>query len=316
MKKYLKVLLVLVFSVLVITGCKMKTDIEFEINKEDMKLNAIYAFDDEFIDFMIEYNKDSNITTTMVDENGNPDFSKVPKHTDQERWDFIENSDDEGNSVFGSIDVNDKYELKKYDRDGLKGYVITFPMGKLDDYSVPSASKKYDLAELFSGEELPANAPLFIKDGNTYKSNMTYKVTDTTEVEQMKEYLEANIVFNLPNPASSNNALKTSNNNKTLTFDMFKGGDINFTFTYDESSADTPRSYLARFVEGDLDNNNTNNSTETKNKDNKNSNKTIIIIAIIAVCLVIIIVAVIIIIVVATSSKKTVTPVEPVQPTE
>ena len=57
MKKYLKVLLVLVFSVLVITGCKMKTDMEFEIKKEDMKLNLIYAFDDEFIDFMIEYNK-------------------------------------------------------------------------------------------------------------------------------------------------------------------------------------------------------------------------------------------------------------------
>lgn len=319
MKRFGKVLFVTILSVLLFAGCKMKESMEFEISKEDMKLNLIVAFDDEFIDVMLTSKEDSNFLSS-ISTGDEPDFSKAKKHTDAERWAYI---DSDAMKEDSDLSVNDKYKKTKYDKDGMKGYVYTVPMGKLDDYTVSSSSEKLDLSELFGGDELPKNAPLFIKDGNTYKSNLTYKYesSETVDVDQMEKYMELNIVFNIPNPAKSNNAKSVSNGNKTLTYTLLKGGDIDFEFDYDEATADTPKSLLAKFVEGDNDITPTTTTTgetktESTDNNNKSDNKIYMYIGIGGACAVVLIV----IIIIATSKKpaapvSAVTPVAPVAPT-
>ncbi len=278
MKRLSKLLLVSVLSVVLVTGCKMKTSMEFNIDKENTNINLIMAFDDEFIDTMLAYQENPDALS------GDPATTTAPAHTDEERWAFIESG-----SWTSMGDVSDDYKPERYEKDGFKGYSYSIPVGKLDDISSETATERVDLAELFNGSEINDDAVLFIKKGNTYTSNMSYTVSnDTTgmegiSAEQMAEAFDISIVFNLPSEAAANNATTVSADKKKLSYSLLETKNIDFSFTLDDGKAVVP----------------TNTSTESSKKEVLSDKMVYVIVGV--VCLLAIVVVIIIIL---TRGKK------------
>ena len=249
MKRYIKLLFVLLFSFILLTGCGTKYQMEFSMDKDsNMRLYLAYLFDEDMIDLLIEYKKG--------------DFSNVPKHSDNDRekyvYDTLNKMDIDGVRTFI---INDKYKRTKYTyHSGGKnyiGYIVSVPMGKIDSYSVQTASTRFNLYRLLNGEELPNNAPLFIKDGNTYKSNMEFVIENTNYYSQemlnnISKYLDVSLVFAFPNPPKYTNGEILEGWNQRVKFDLVKDKNIDFEFTYDKKTAKYPSTDLRRYVEGDL----------------------------------------------------------------
>ena len=96
MKNKLKLILVGILSLVLVTGCGMKTNIHMDIKaNKDVKVSMTVAMDDELIDAMINSGDESKTSATI---------------TDKDRWAYIEdglkNDDMEG------------YTQTKYDKDG------------------------------------------------------------------------------------------------------------------------------------------------------------------------------------------------------
>jgi hypothetical protein len=298
MKRLSKLLLVSVLSVVLVTGCKMKTSMEFNIDKENTNINLIMAFDDEFIDTMLAYQENPDAIS------GDPATTTVPTHTDEERWAYIESG-----SWTSMGDVSDDYKPERYEKDGFKGYSYSIPVGKLDDISSETATERVDLSQLFNGSEINDDAVLFIKNGNTYTSNMSYTVSnDTTgmegvSAEQMAEAFDISISFNLPSEAAANNATTVSADKKKLTYSLLETKNIDFSFTLDDGKAVVP----------------TNTSTESSKKDVLSDKMVYAIVGV--VCLLAIAVVIIIILTRGKKNNATVnnvsinTPVTPVDQT-
>jgi hypothetical protein len=298
MKRLSKLLLVSVLSVVLVTGCKMKTSMEFNIDKENTNINLIMAFDDEFIDTMLAYQENPDAIS------GDPATTTVPTHTDEERWAYIESG-----SWTSMGDVSDDYKPERYEKDGFKGYSYSIPVGKLDDISSETATERVGLSQLFNGSEINDDAVLFIKNGNTYTSNMSYTVSnDTTgmegvSAEQMAEAFDISISFNLPSEAAANNATTVSADKKKLTYSLLETKNIDFSFTLDDGKAVVP----------------TNTSTESSKKDVLSDKMVYAIVGV--VCLLAIAVVIIIILTRGKKNNATVnnvainTPVTPVDQT-
>ena len=278
MKRLSKLLLVSVLSVVLVTGCKMKTSMEFNIDKENTNINLIMAFDDEFIDTMLAYQENPDALS------GDPATTTAPAHTDEERWAYIESG-----SWTSMGDVSDDYKPERYEKDGFKGYSYSIPVGKLDDISSETATERVDLATLFNGSEINDDAVLFIKNGNTYTSNMSYTVSNDTSgmegvsAEQMAEVFDISIAFNLPSEAAANNATTVSADKKKLSYSLLETKNIDFSFTLDDGKAVVP----------------TNTSTESS-KNDVLSDKMVYVI----VCVVCLLAIVVVIIIILTRGKK------------
>ena len=210
MKKYAKLLLVLVMSLVLFTGCGMKQNIEMNIsNDENVSLSLIIAMDNEMIDAMLNSNSEEKSDSNSI--------------SDAKRWEYLDSS---------SNDMPADYKKEKYDVDGYKGYKYTIDLGKLSDITKDSASEKVNLAKISSGEKI-TDKVLFIKDGDTYKSNMTYQVeneTDYSSYTSAGANIEINYVINLPEKAKSSNADNTENDGKKLSWSLLKSNDINVEF--------------------------------------------------------------------------------------
>ena len=212
MKKTLKTIIALVAAVVLLTGCGMKTESGFKIESNgNIKVQIIMAYDNEMIDAMLTYQEDQNA-------------SDIKTHTDAERWAYIE-SDDSG------MDTPDGYKKERYDQGGYKGYLLTQDLGHIDTVSSTSASSRVDIGSLddFKGQVL------FIKNGDTYKSNMTIKkaadTSEYSEYESMGMVIDMKFVVELPGRPISSNATSVSTDGRTLYWDMTKTGDIDFEFT-------------------------------------------------------------------------------------
>jgi len=223
MKKGFKSLLFILFFTILLTGCSMKSDIGLEITKDKKVIStAIIAYDDEMIDALISMDAE--------------DYESEKEYTDEERWAFIDEQLKEDSE---KEDV--KYE--KYEENGYKGYKVSSEEIDLDKISAASASEKYDIY----GEEEVEESILFIKDGNTYKSNMEAKVEEDEDLESLEEYsdqmssLEMNFTITLPVKPLSNNADSVSSDGKTLTWDLstFENKTIDFEFELEEEKEET-----------------------------------------------------------------------------
>ncbi len=260
MKKLSKVLLAIIVTVFLFTGCSLRENIEMNISADkNISMSIVMAMDEDMIDSMLT--ADGTLTKDKI--------------TDEKRWEYIDKSVDK---------MDDSYKKEKYNQDGYKGYKYTIELGTLDDISTTSSDKRVDLSEAFEGKFKGNN--LFIKEDNTYISNMKYTVegdNDYSQYESMGAMFDLNFVINIPNQAKDYNADKLENEGTRLTWSLMKSADIEFKF--------------------DLDSKANNNDTKEANKENdsKNNNTIIIIGAVIGGILLI---AIIVLIIVLSKKNK------------
>jgi len=212
MKNKLKLILVGIISLVLVTGCGMKTNIHMDIKaNNDVNVSMTMAMDDELIDTMIGYGDDNKTSATI---------------TDKDRWAYLEESMNDSDDMEG-------YTKVKYDKDGYKGYTYTSKTFKLDDLTTTKSDTKYD----FFGNEKIDNAKLFVKSGNVYKSNFSADMKNDESLGSSSSYssqmslFEVTFSVTLPNKPSKNNATEVSKDGKTLTWDLTKTTDIQFEFS-------------------------------------------------------------------------------------
>ena len=146
MKKTIKIALLLALIMLLFTGCSMRTNVGITVSKDKkVSVQMISAMDDEMIDYYIGM--------------ANGDSEEGQTYTDEERWAYIEESEQDDDSYKG-------YTKAKYDQDGYKGYVYTLELGKIDDLVTTDQNAQP------SFDELNKESKLFVKNGNKYSLNM------------------------------------------------------------------------------------------------------------------------------------------------
>ena len=276
MKRVLKTTLAAIMAVAVLAGCSMKESIGFKIDGDKkVSMSVTIAYDKEFVDGLVSMNGTSS-----------------DQITDEMRWEAVKDDGDmEG------------FTAKKIEEEGKYGYVYTKELGTLDEIS--TEDKNAERVSL-SDDEFTKSKAFFVKDGNTYKSNMKIDKTDESfqQMDQYKEYnidFDVKLVVELPNKSTSNNASEVSEDGKTLSWNLLTAENIDFEFTFDSASKATTGS-------------NTNKTSSVTDKSNM-----IVYIGIGGAC----VVAIIAVIIVMSSKKgkvetapvQTITPAEPVAPT-
>lgn len=219
MKSKIKSLVLLLVAVVLITGCTMKENLNMKISSnKDVKVSIIIAMDDEMIDAMISMKESGSL---------NPDESEKKTYTDEERWKYLESDD-------SALEVPDDFTTKRYDKDGFKGYVAEKNLGSIDSLSTTEAGERQNIVsdsddEFFVGK-------LFIKDGTKYSSNMKIDLGD--EAQDMSSYESYGAVFDMklviefPKVPLSHNANEVSSDGKTLSWNLLKNQDVDFTFDF------------------------------------------------------------------------------------
>ena len=219
MKSKIKSLVLLLVAVVLITGCTMKENLNMKISSnKDVKVSIIIAMDDEMIDAMISMKESGSL---------NPDESEKKTYTDEERWKYLESDD-------SALEVPDDFTTKRYDKDGFKGYVAEKNLGSIDNLSTTEAGERQNIVsdsddEFFVGK-------LFIKDGTKYSSNMKIDLGD--EAQDMSSYESYGAVFDMklviefPKVPLSHNANEVSSDGKTLSWNLLKNQDVDFTFDF------------------------------------------------------------------------------------
>lgn len=217
MKKTLKTIIALVITASMLVGCTMREQIGLSItNKGNVTLKMVMAMDDEMIDAMITMKEDPNATEAKT-------------YTDEQRWAYIESDDD---SSIGS-DIGDEFKKERYTKDNFKGILASQELGTLDEISGTSATKRVNIFDSTEGSDLSKQV-LFIKDGDTYKSNMTIdlgeEAGEMSSYQQMGAAFELKFVLELPSKPISHNATDVSSDGKTLTWDLLTAKDIEVEF--------------------------------------------------------------------------------------
>ncbi len=219
MKSKIKSLVLLLVAVVLITGCTMKENLNMKISSnKDVKVSIIIAMDDEMIDAMISMKESGSL---------NPDESEKKTYTDEERWKYLESDD-------SALEVPDDFTTKRYDKDGFKGYVAEKNLGSIDNLSTTEAGERQNIVsdsddEFFVGK-------LFIKDGTKYSSNMKIDLGD--EAQDMSSYesygaiFDMKLVIEFPKVPLSHNANEVSSDGKTLSWNLLKNQDVDFTFDF------------------------------------------------------------------------------------
>ena len=281
MKKNFKRIALILLAIILVSGCTMKMNMNMVISKnKNIKASILFAMDDEMIDTAITMSNTGDMPTSESD---------VKKHTDKERWEYLEGD----NNPLGQ-DFND-FEVKKYDKDGYKGYIATKELGSIDKLSTTDASEKQNIL----GSDEAFDGKLFVKESaNVYSSNMKIDLEgDETELETYKTYgaaYEMKLIIEFPTVPLSNNADEVSKDGKTLTWNLLDSKDVDFKFDFKKSGKITTSK-----KETEKDKN-----TETLDEHAKNRIKFIIIAAIIGTFLFITTIVVVIVLVVVLSNKK------------
>ena len=211
MKKVLNQIFLFLVIGLILTGCTMKAEYGIEIDSnKNVKLQFIVAQDDEMID-------------ALMDMGNTDDTEQEKKHTDAERWAYLESSQEEDS------DFKD-FKKAKYDKDGFKGYVYTMDFGNIDNLVA-------DSKETIDIDSIDADSKIFTKDGETYKLNVKLSNDETSQMEQYAEQVafDVKMKVTLPTKAKSNNA--TTVNGTTYTWDLTKASSIDLSFDFNGSSS-------------------------------------------------------------------------------
>ena len=219
MKRKLCKIIFILIALITITGCSMKENLHMVISSnKSVKVSIITAMDDEMIDTMIS-----------MDETGEiPSSIEKKEYTDEERWKYLEKDEN------STLNTPEDYTVKKYDKDGFKGYISEKDFGSIDKISSTNITERQNILSdnnIFGGI-------LFIKNGNEYTSNM--KVDLSEEDEDFSSYesygavFDMKLVIELPRVPASHNADEISKDGKTLTWDLLKTQDIEFTFNFDK----------------------------------------------------------------------------------
>lgn len=267
MKKFSKLLVVALLFGLLMTGCKMKEEIGFSINaNKKMSFRFIYAMDDQMIDAMMQSGTSSEededeyteeikteedseavgdtgttgtteepVTTTEAptttetptvdapsEETTGIDITSSKEITDEMRWEYLEKSVKE--------DFDENYKLEKYEKDDLKGYIVTREMGNFEDF-VGTDETRVSISEDIVGKKL------FVKTDKGYKSIMkldksSSDVSSASQYEQMGAMFDLSFVVVLPNKSLSNNATSVSEDGLTLTWNLLTLTDENIDFEF------------------------------------------------------------------------------------
>lgn len=201
MKKFFKLATLCMMIALLVTGCGMKEEVSIKIGKDKkVELEMIVAQDDEMIDAMIGMGQESEEGKT---------------YTDEERWQYLESSEEDG-------DFKD-FKKVKYNKDGYKGYTYTLSLGDIDKLVAKSKDK-------VSIDDLGKDAKLFTKKGDVYTLNIELGEDQAAQMEQYKSSVNFDLTMKvtLPNKAKSNNATKVDGN--TYTWDLTKAKSIELSF--------------------------------------------------------------------------------------
>ena len=206
MKKFGKVVAVLIAAVVLLGGCTLKEEFTFKI-KDDKHVEAgvVVAYDKEMIDGLM------SMSDTSL---------KKEDITDDMRWAYLEkeSKDEDKTPIEGAT-------ITKYSEDGWYGYIYSKDIGTLDELSTEDKNaEKVDINS--SGLD---KAKLFIKDGDKYKSNMYIDKT-SSDYKQMSSYKTYGA--ELPNKAISNNASEVTNDGKTLKWNLLEADNIDFEFEF------------------------------------------------------------------------------------
>ena len=207
----MKELLLIVVSILLLTGCGIRGNFNAEI-KDDKSFEFSFdmALDDELIEFLMSASEEN------IEEEIN--------YTEEEKWEFVENyfssSQEETPEDFG-------FTAKRYSEGNYKGFTYSKTVNNIDDITGDNAS--FDILE--NTYEIP-DKNLFVKEGNNYISKIHYSpLSDLGEYEIDTEF---KFSITLPNKAISHNATSVSEDGKTLTWqwDATQSGNIDFEFSF------------------------------------------------------------------------------------
>ena len=267
--KKLNWLMVIMFTIILLSGCAMKQEITMKINKnKSLELNFISAFDDEFIDMMISSDKDEDNLYENKDE-----------YTDEERWNFLEKSLKDGeNSLFKEADESN-LKAEKYEKDGFKGYRFTGKIASIDEITVANESELdvEDVTEL-------ADSKLFVKNKGVYKAILPFDTNGEYDSSNIPSNMgiDMKLIVTLPDKAISSNATTVSEDGKTLTWDLMKlsGKNITFEFKFPQNTMLTLALMigiiivfvivLAAIISNKKDKSNTNSNSSNDDKENQN----------------------------------------------
>lgn len=246
MKKVSKLLvLALLFGLL--TGCKMREEIGFNIDKnQKLSLRFVYAMDDEMIDAMINSNNSSltdedetteeveapNETEATTEETKTPSETssegvETPSEnktiTDEMRWEYLKES--------ASEDYGEDAKYEKYEADGFKGYIVTKELGNLDDFVASEETERTSITGDLESKKF------FAKTANGYKSIMkldksSNDMSSISQYQQMGALFDIKFVITLPNKPISHNATSISEDGLTLTWNLLTLTDENIDFEF------------------------------------------------------------------------------------
>jgi hypothetical protein len=209
MKKYAGIIFTLILSTMLLTGCSFKREDALTINK-DKKVNYsfVITMDDELIDMAIRTEKED-----------------VEDISEDMRWKYVDNE---------LTTLYQNWNKEKIDNDGIKGYKFTSP-------------EELDIDELvsdnFEGRYVLGSAPtfkegkLFTKKDDVYTS--FFKIDIDEELESNfnnQDQISIKLVVELPNKSISNNASDVSKDGKTLTWNITKSTDIDFSFKFEKNN--------------------------------------------------------------------------------
>ena len=205
MIKNCKKIILIVLGVLLISGCKAKSETSMIIN-DDMSINikGIVGYDDELINAMMSMNESSSLE----------DFEEVKNYTDEEQRKFLEENFIDTNEAFSSM-KNQGFTVQEYQDETYMGYVMSKNIKNIDDFVGDNPDLSISDYDDFN------NKKMFKKEGNVYKGKILFNKSETTtEIETYDIELDYKFILTLPNKAISSNATSVSDDGETLTWDL------------------------------------------------------------------------------------------------
>ena len=168
MLKRCKKILLIVLGVLLISGCKAKSETSMIIN-DDMSINikGIIGYDDELINAMMSMSESSSL------EN----FEEVKNYTDEEQRKYLEENFIDTNEAFSSM-KNQGFTVQEYQDETYMGYVMAKNIKNIDDFVGDNPDLSISDYDDFN------NKKMFKKEGNVYKGRILFNKSETTtEIE-------------------------------------------------------------------------------------------------------------------------------------
>lgn len=243
----IKKLFAVIFALVLVTGCSMKTEYNMKINDDkSMDFSVILGLDDELIEGMasmdssdseleyedeLEYDDelDSDWDYTEETEEDLSSQEETAELTEEQKWEYIdsmfEDSEDMSYEKYG-------FKKEKYEEGNYKGYKFVTTISNIDDISGEKAN--FDLTDF---QDL-SKSVVFTKDGNKYKANFVLENENSESAEGMEVAFDIKYVVTLPNKAISHNATEVSKDGKTLTWDLLdaKSKNIEFEFSFEKNN--------------------------------------------------------------------------------